>query len=54
MNQHQNSELTRAKAAKSAEQKKTTPPTSQTKSNIQTKKAIVNTLQGKDLLFCLL
>ena len=33
MNQNQNSDLTKATAARSAEQKKTTPPTSQAKPN---------------------
>ncbi len=44
MNQHQNSELTKAKAAKSAEQKKTTPPTSQAKPNTSKAKTMGTSL----------
>ena len=39
MKETQNSELSKAKKTAATEPKKTTPPTSQTKSNIQTKKA---------------
>ena len=44
MNQNQNSDLTKARAAKSAEQKKTTPPTSQAKPNTSKAKTMGTSL----------